>query len=306
MKLSTILTAAAVLGAAGIANAQYNVNLGTLAVGDSPMMTDLNGAAIPAGNYTSYSVSVDWVAGGGNPFSNEAIFALTDSMDLMTATFYADPGPSADAASSGDPVTLTWNGFLDTPYQGGDPLFLNTLQTFSGSDATWNNVDITLDFATVAQPTAIDLGTNPGGSMSVPLNEAEITWFCFDVVGGAGAMPWSLDTIGSTNTGGSFADDDTELALYAADGTLLATNDDEDFGAGILTSLIDSDGTGALADGKYFIAAGSFNSMFASNFDATSTSTATGTTVLNYSFVPAPGAMALMGLAGVAGIRRRR
>ena len=139
-----------------------------------------------------------------------------------------------------------------------------------------------------------------------PIGAAQVLWYSFDVSGGAGALPWSISSAGSTNTGGSFGDDDTELGLYDSAGNLIATNDDEDFGAGILTSLIDSNTVGALADGTYYVAAGNFNTTFGAGFAATSTSTASGTSKVTFSFVPAPSSVALLGLGGLAAIRRRR
>ena len=309
MKKTIAIIAAA--GLATAANAQFNVNLGNLAVTDAGISDDLNGAGIPAASYTSFSVTADWVVGGGNPFSNEAIWAFTDAAfapgvdDPALFTFYADPGVSPDALASGDPVSLTWNGFLSPNYSGGDSLFFNALQTFGGSDATWNNVDITLGFDSVMAPTSINLGANPSSSPSVPLPQGEITWFTFDVEGGAGGLDWSIDTFGSSNTGGSFGDDDTELALYDSAGNVIATNDDAIPGTNFLSELL-SDDVGALADGTYYIAAGAFNSVFADAFDASSTSTAVGTTVLNVSFIPAPASLAMLGLGGLAAARRRR
>ncbi|MEO1534099.1 MAG: hypothetical protein AAFS11_00870 [Planctomycetota bacterium] len=311
MKKTLALVAAA--GLAGLSQGQANINLGNLAVNDAGISVDLMGAGIAPGNYTSYSVSVDWVAGGGNPFSTEAIWAFTDAAfapgidDPALFTFYADPGPSADAIGSGDPVTLTWNGFLSPSYQGGDSLWFNALQTFGGSDASWNNVDITLGFDTIsAPPINADLGTNPNSMTTAPIGAGEVQWFEFDLTGGAGSQPWELSLAGSTNTGGSFGDNDTEIGLYDASGNLIATNDDEDFGAGILTSVLNDSTVGALADGTYFVAVGNFNTVFGPAFDVTSDSTAVGETKLTASFIPAPASAALLGLGGLAAARRRR
>lgn len=312
MKFTKSLSALALIAAAGAATAQYNVNLGNLAVSDAGISVDLMGAGIPAANYTSFSVSVDWVAGSGVPFSNEAIWALTDGAftpgvsDPSLFTFYADPGVSPDALASQDPVTLTWSGFLSPNYQGGDSLWFNALQTFGGSNASWNNVDITLGFDTVMQPASTALGTNPSTMVNQPIGAGEVQWFSFELAGGAGALPWEISLAGSTNTGGSFGDDDTEIGLYDAAGNLIATNDDEDFGNGILTSLLDSAGVGALADGEYFIAVGNFNTTFGPAFGASSTSTAVGNTKLTVNFIPAPAGLAMLGLGGLAMGRRRR
>ena len=173
--------------------------------------------------------------------------------------------------------------------------------TISGGSALWGN-DVVGNwnfefFESFDDPTSTESG---------PLNAAEVTWYSFDVSGGAGAQPWSIDTFGSTNTGGSFADDDTEIGLFDSAGNLIASNDDADFGAGILTSILDDSTVGALADGTYYVAVGSFNTVYGPGFDATSTSTATGTNVVNFNFVPAPASAALLGLGGLAAIRRRR
>ncbi len=311
MKKTLALFAAA--GLAGLGHGQFSTNLGNLNVGDAGISIDLNGAGIPAGNYTSFSVSVDWVAGGGNPFSNEGIWAFTDAAftpgvsDPALFTFYADPGVSPDATSDGSSRTLTWDGFLSPSYQGGDSLWFNALQTFGGSNAFWNNVNITLGFDTVSPPsTQANLGTNPSTTFSGPIGTGEVQFFEFELTGGAGSQPWSIDTFGSTNTGGSFGPDDTEIGLYDANGNLIATNDDADFFNDILTSELTSDSVGALADGTYYIAVGNFNTVFGPAFDVTSTSTASGTNVLNVNFIPAPASAALLGLGGLAAARRRR
>lgn len=300
----------AVAGLASAASAQYNVNLGNLFVTDAGLSVDLNGAGIPAANYTSYSVSVDWVAGAGGPWSVEAIWGLTDQAFFPgndpATVFYADPGSAPNAAFDGNPVTLTWTGFLSPSYNGGDALWFNALQTFGGSDAQWNNVDITLGFDTVMPPMSIDLGVNPDTMTMQPIAAGEIQWYSFDLTDNNGALPWSMSTFGSTNPGGTFGPNDTEMALYDSDGNLLFTNDDEDFGNGILTSLITDGDVGALADGTYYIAVGNFNSSFADAFGATSTSDLEGTTKLTVSFAPAPGSLALLGLGGLAATRRRR
>ena len=184
--------------------------------------------------------------------------------------------------------------------------FFETLDDV-GTDATWTNVNFDFyDFAPVGPPASTFVGSNPNTTASNPLNAAEVTWYSFDLTDGAGALPWSIDTLGSTNTGGSFADDDTEIGLYDSNGILIATNDDEDFDNDILTSLLDSSTVGALADGTYYVAVGSYDTTYGAGFDAASTSTATGTNVVNFNFVPAPASAALLGLGGLAAIRRRR
>ncbi|MEO1583165.1 MAG: hypothetical protein AAFR96_01180 [Planctomycetota bacterium] len=306
MKKTIALVAAA--GLAGLSQGQVNLTVPNQVVGDTPLSIDLNGAGIAAGTYTSYEVSVDWLEGPGIPFADEAIFAFTDAPVDTATIFYADPGAAPNAAAAGGAQSISWSGFLAPAYEGGDSLFFNALQTFPGSSANWDNINITLGFDVVGQPSVVaDLGSNPNGMTTAAIGEAEVQFFSFEVAGGAGAQPWSLSLAGSTNTGGAFGDNDTEIGLYDSAGNLIATNDDEDFGNDILTSALSSDDVGALADGQYFIAVGNFNTTFGeSAFDVTSTSTAVGETKLTASFIPAPASAALLALGGLASARRRR
>jgi hypothetical protein len=282
----TALLVAAVAGLASTASAQ-NWNLGNLAVTDVIQGIDLNGAAVTPGSYNFVEVSLDWVVGGGNPWSVEAIFALTSddfSGGVGTPTFYSDPGTSPDALNSGDPVTLTWSTFLDVDYNGGDSLWFNTLQTFSGSDATWNNVSVTLSNMGITAPTATDLG-------------------CFD------AGDFDINT--------EFSTFDTEMGLYDASGALLANNDDA---IGLQSQIL-----ATLAEGTYYIAVGGFNSGFAGAFGATGGGASgdislqiNGATLANdvhapdtiswYSIkvIPSPASASMLALGGLVAARRRR
>ena len=92
-----------------------------------------------------------------------------------------------------------------------------------------------------------------------------VVWFSLEVtepvpepVGDTPATALTLAPIRagvvSLDTGGS-AVEDTEIGLYNASGELLATNDDSVLGRGSLL-------TGELAPGRYFLAAGSYNTVF--------------------------------------------
>jgi hypothetical protein len=101
----------------------------------------------PAGAYNAYTVTVDWSPISGGPWSNEALWAFTDSSNLSTVnTFYADPGIAPNSAPSDDPVTLSWSGIFDIDYNtSSGPLYMLMAQQFAGSSAGWNNVSVTLD-----------------------------------------------------------------------------------------------------------------------------------------------------------------
>ncbi|MEO1715938.1 MAG: PEP-CTERM sorting domain-containing protein [Planctomycetota bacterium] len=316
MKKAIALFAAAGLAAAS--NAQVTINLGDLNVTDAGISVDLNGAGIAAGTYQSYTLEVDWLAGPGAPFSNEAIWALTDAAfapgvdDPALFTFFADPGVAPNSAGNGDATTLNWGGNFDINYEGGDSLFFNALQTFGGSSATWGNTTLTL--STGAAPTNNFIPGAPAANQPDAID--------LGVLGDEGNFV--IDTFNS--------DFDTELGLYDQAGDLVAINDDAVagvFGPSEIDVADDTlfDGLGA---GEYFIALGGFNIIYgASDFDAQpdaglgsaggnfvvsvdGTEVATGVhpelsiTWLKFTVVPAPASAALLGLGGLAAARRRR
>ena len=319
MQIRNVLVAATVAALAGAAHADFTFPAFNLAVPSVIQSIDLNGASVPAGVYQSYEASIDWVPGGGDPWSNEAIWALVDrAAPDNTGTFYADPGAAGNSQANGNPITLTWSGLLDAPYTGGNPLHFWTLQTFAGSNAQWNNIRLTLKSSGANPPAgAIDLGTlNSGMTMANgTLAAQQVIWYSFSVSDIAAAQNTflTIDTFGSTLTGGSFGNgNDSEIGLYNANGQLIATNDDADFGAGNLLSFLgfgagQTAPGGALAAGTYYLAIGGFDTTFGGGFNVTSTSPVNGNykVTLNTN-VPAPAAVALFGMAGLVGSRRRR
>lgn len=293
------LVAGAAMAAPAMA-APYTFTAFNSVVTSTASFVSLSGA--PAGTYNSYSVSVEWSAIAGDPWSNEAIFAFTDANSIPSSTvFYADPGVSPVAANNGNARTLTWSGLLDVNYTGGNPLFFAMLQTFGGSSANWNNISITLDNITASAPTTLqDFGAISGFATTKNQLAADgIHWYSFQH---DGANSLAIDTLGSSLA----PDNDTEIGLFAADGTLIATNDDIDFNGGNFLSALNF-AAGDLASGTYYIAAGGFNTAFTNNFGAVSTSTTDNTGSLRVNItVPAPAGAGVLALAGLVAARRRR
>jgi hypothetical protein len=263
--------------------------------GLDPEAVNLTGA--PAGTYTGFSVSVQWSAISGDPWSSEAIWALTNQpFGTPGATFYADPGPAANSGNNGNPAALTWSGFLDAPYTGGTPLIFLMAQTFSGSAAQWDGVTVTInDNAPVAPPST---PTFVGGSLTGNLSAGEVQWFSF-AYSGSGAL--DFNTLGTTLS----PNNDTEIGLYSAGGVLIDTNDDIDLAGGnLLSRLTFSDGE--LPAGTYYLALGGFNTDFGPAFNVVSTSSETGPFVLNGLAIPEPASLAGIAIAALFAARRRR
>lgn len=103
-----------------------------------------NSAAASAGVYDLFTVTVDWEAGSGGPWSSEADLTVTTSSGSVNVA-----PPTSGSASNGTATTLTFSGFLPGPY---DPSVNGTLdltlnQSFGGSDANWSNISVTIDTA---------------------------------------------------------------------------------------------------------------------------------------------------------------
>jgi hypothetical protein len=293
MKTMLVASAAGLaLSTAGAATAASDTFLlGSPLVTDTPFEVNLNPVA--AGNYTHATVSFDWVAGAGGPWSNEAIWALTDAPLLSATTFYVDPGASPASASNGNPVTLTWDVYFSTMYTSNDSLWFLGLQTFGGSNATWNNLTVTIDSQAATGPASF--------------NDLGVVATTSDV--------FSINTFGSAF--------DTELGLFNGWGGLVDANDDA---GGTLQSEI----AGLqLAAGEYYFNLGGFNTIYGAGgfeaiVDATlgseggtfvgdinginfgGTLSADSNLWYRFEVVPTPGAAVTFGLAGLIGLRRRR
>ncbi len=280
--MKTLMTIAAVAACAGAANAQFS----TTFAGPANSV----GALGAAGNFVGTATYM-------GPSTIFGSLRITGTLsEVNTSTFASEARWNVDNLSyAGGGInyqSTTTNGFtgslpIDATFGGltwantGDTFRYEAFESFndSGVDSAWTNT--TLAFG--AAPTITDLGFlgNPG--------------------------TFSFDTFGS-----SF---DTELAVYTADGTLIATNDDA---VGLQSAI-----SGVFGAGSFFVIVGGFNSAFADG--AAVGGTATGSFLLNsaggvqtgtlaagqlavFSFttVPAPATAAAFGLGLLAAGRRRR
>jgi hypothetical protein len=320
MSLSTkmILVAGLAAAAAGVANADFSTGIGA-----GPFAS--NGAAGGAangvfsflysgatGDYNGIRIRGTATSTPAGSFLSELRYRLDlggglvrDSGQLISGGTWAG-GRAVDNQQNVSRFTLNsgtnysfrfWESFND----GGD----------AAVDANWSNVQFDLiSYVPPTPPAATNLGTfantvNNPLTANGTLAAGEIKWFKFNVASAIGAgnlYEWlQINTNGSTLSGTN----DTEIGLFNAGGDLLAQDDDG--GDGFLSLLQYGNGglAGAgLAAGEYYLAVGAFNTTFSGGFGATSTSLDTGSFQIN--LIPAPGAMALLGLGGLIVGRRRR
>ena len=312
-KRSAALAAAvfATAAFAGPAMADLNVDgsLGTLSFGSNAFSGTTTGQGNDADYYTSTNPAFSWGSEYVYSFTVDAPGYLTISTDdddttpvdndffllnSLTTTNDADNRPVADAIQTSFFGTDSW-GFINTG------TYYLSIDAFQNDTGAFNG---TLDLAAPADAPPSTQAMQ-GGSLSYTQSAGQVSWFVFDYDGG----DLTIDTIGSDvpdPAGGTFVND-TELGLYDANGLLVTTDDDGADTGAQGESQIDLF-VGDIPAGTYYLAVGTFNTVFNDNFDVTSDSADTGTIVVNgiSTAVPEPTSLALLGLGGLALIRRRR
>lgn len=203
----------------------------------------------------------------------------------------------------------------------------------SAIDANYNSISLALNgtpYVVTAPtvPAANQFGALTGNNITRSKSDSifsngQVNWYSFtidrSVNGTNGYRYLDLDTSPPSSTAL-----DTELALFDADGKLIA-NDDEDgsgsksalsFGAGSNTRQGDSGA--ALSDGRdgatlpagtYYVAVAPFNASFADGFQVTGNGSSSGGYSMNITLgnvVPEPTTLASISLAALAMHRRRR
>ncbi|MGD9790162.1 MAG: PEP-CTERM sorting domain-containing protein [Phycisphaerales bacterium] len=287
----------------------------------SVTFTGVSGAAAigNAGNSTG-----SWVAtGSGTVGSIEVTGSLTE---VNTGTFAsearvnivnsanANAGVVRAASSSGWTGTLavgpTTVGFFSggpISVTAGDTLNFEWFESFDdGSDglidSTWDTVTYNFMTAATINNGGAALGAVTGvTSYSGGHVAGGLDFFTFSVPaivnpGDSFSIAMSAGLIGTSMT-------DTEIALYDSLGNKVAENDDA---VGLFSGL-DYDDLTPLAGGSYTLVTGGFNSVFPATLAGAFTAgTNAGSYELTLTYVPAPSALALLGLGGIVAGRRRR
>ncbi|HZW06768.1 MAG TPA: GC-type dockerin domain-anchored protein [Phycisphaerales bacterium] len=293
------------------------------------------------GAYTAvrFVVSGTLTSNAANTYASEVVLDVTppggamQTVVLGVGNAYVTQAFSISTDLAGGPVS---------PAGEWQFAFRETFDDSAGvADSFIDGLVVTLDDAPVPPPASTDLGEIGGGDGSdVPVREVdavidtegEVVWFKFSTAADAlnGSTDYmDIDTfvpddgppvVGSIN--------DSELGLYATDGTLLAIDDDS---SGDLHSLLTfgsdaeenwrpphgngfgGDGfNGDLPAGEYYLAVGVYNMIFANGFAVTTAPVAGATTTgtIHVSFYtnlpggtrgPICGAADLGGVGGVPG-----
>lgn len=288
--MKTVLAMVAVAGLAAAASADFNTGIQAGPIdSNGPAGDAVNGiytftyTGSSAATYNSIRVRGTATSGGIGSFLSELRWQFVGASTINSGAVASGTtwtgGSAVDNTQSFSSFSMTngtsysfrmWESFDD----GGT----------SGVDATWSNLQFDFGGPPPA-PSAIHVGTYTAG--------------LFDI-----------NTFTSNY--------DTEIGLYDAAGALLGSNDDA---VGLQSQL-----TPTLANGTYYLAVGGYNSAFAGGFSAAGggaagnmnafingyqivgdhTSVAGEIAWYSFTVVPTPGTLALVGLGGLAAIRRRR
>lgn len=190
----------------------------------------------------------------------------------------------------------------------------------AGADSTWDTVTYSFGGA-VLQNGNFNLGSAAFDGVTRSTAGSNVAngldFYTITIPYGVTDLAHYLNIKTSQPTGA--ASYDSELAIYDAAGNKIAENDDG--GAGLYSMLSfgaadplatggDFNTAGAsgatLAAGTYTIVVGGYNTSFGDTIGNISAGAAAGAYSLDVTYVPAPGAVALMGLAGLVAGRRRR
>lgn len=316
----------AALAGAGVVQYQCINNLGTIETG-KPAAIPIDTSSSP-GTYNFLRVRFNWRSADPvsftNVWSSGAFWALSNESLVGPLTpnagIYADYGQAGASRADTLTRTMVWTGSTGigfsglpnlSPYVAGTPLFFNYDQRAggaSGAPAIWENIEVSFrarDFAPPIETTHIGLA----GTRDFNITAGDAAFVSFDTDGLNDVV---IDTLGSNLTGAISAsgDNDTELAVYRADGTIVRLADNIS-GSNRLTRTTFTAGT--LAPGRYYVGLsateflGVASTVWVNGFGWDVSSAQQGLLRVNITQIPAPHAAGLL-LGGLTamGVRRRR
>lgn len=259
---------------------------------EAPVQIELDVSGVPEGSYSAFEIAVPSV----RRYSALRWWLQTPGLSVPLA----DTGTSPDALLDPLPPTQTWTAEFAKTYSGEPLVLVAWFDTVIDTPLEVADVAITLiggEVAPAIAPPAQNLGLlgSAGGEASGELASNGVEWVRFEVgeITSADCHSLRISTRGSQLTGGIYANgNDPELALYSAEGLLLATRDDIDRYFGDLQAAlhfgIDEGGLvppqGDLPAGTYFLAIAGYDAAFGwSHFEVMPDSAVTGPYLVTFS-----------------------
>ena len=249
--------------------------------------------------------------GGGSSFTAFNVQGTTTGSYLGTISVDRSVAVTAFSLAEGGTVDFEWfESFQDGT--AGLPESTWDTVTYSFGGAVIQNGNFSLGSTPADGVTRSTAGTNVSGGLD---------FYTITIPHGVTNLSHYLNIKTSQPAGGAAYD--SELAIYDAAGNKIAEDDDGAMGTGFYSMLsfgaadpladsVDTSNTGpgengaSLPAGTYTIVVGGFNTVFGSTIGGITAGAAAGPYSLDVTYVPAPGAVALMGLAGLVAGRRRR
>lgn len=299
-KLSTIMILAS-LGLASSAMAQGGTSFGTAVTAQPGTVNGTLSAAVVSETLLTTLVNQQRVAGSIN---DHLFIGLSAGAGFRAAMRQSDNGAGG--------LTPTWDSFLrvrdtgnTTTLASDDDSGPGALSAMTTSISTPANGELRVQVTgfsdrntfTGADSTNVGFYDLDVFQTSITTPGVSVQWYRFENLGG-------LITGDVANIAGI---SDSMLMLFDSSGNTIFSDDDD--GAGLLSAVLASDNLMAPADGVIYAAVTYFRQPLTSFSDPASYNNIASSNI-NASFtltlVPAPGAMALLGLGGLVATRRRR
>lgn len=244
----------------------------------SGAVTSHNLAGLPAGGVFRAAMR-QTASSGGTSATWDSYLRVRNSGNTTTLATNDDDGPGAMSAMTSS-ISVPGDNSAIVQITG-----YNDRNTYTGADTSNFGVyDLDIFTASVVTPRQYGVNTQ---------------WWRFDSLPVGGILEAAVQNVTGTFT-------DSYLGVFDSSGTMIFSNDDN---VGLLSGVLASDNVVIPGDGILYFAVTSYQGTLGQESNPASylnenNNTKSGTFELNV--IPAPGALALLGLGGLVAGRRRR